>query len=109
MLAAGELEPRDRGRCMAGQHVAVRGDHDRGRAPAAHAGLRQILIEVGEHPENVDLGADALTEALDRFLRAPELLPRRQERLLVGDRPAVVLRVRKLEPLRPEIEGETST
>ena len=102
----GELEARDRRRGLARQHVAVRGDHHRRRAPAAHARLGQVLEVVGEHPEDVDLGADPLAEALDRLLRALQLLPRRHERLLVGDRPAVVLRVGQLEPLRAELERE---
>src|SRR5437764_13088116 len=35
----GELEPGDRRRRLAGQHVAVRSDHHRHPAPAAHAWL----------------------------------------------------------------------
>src|SRR5919109_2018914 len=101
-----ELEPRDRRRRLAGQNVAVRSNHDRGPAPAAHAWLRQVLVEVGKHPEDVDLWADSLAEALDGLLRAPKLLPGREQRFLVRDRPAVVLRVGQLEPLRPEIECE---
>ena len=76
------------------------------RAPAAHARLGQILVEVGKHPEDVDARADSLAEALDRLLRPLELLPGRHQRLLVRDRPAVVLRVRELEPLRAELERE---
>ena len=107
MLAdVGELEPGDRRCRLAGQHIAVRSHHDRRPAPAAHAGLRQVLIEVGEHPEDVDLRAHPVAEALDRCLRAAELLPRWQERLLVWHCPAVVLGVGELEPLRPEIECE---
>src|SRR4051812_26323943 len=85
----GELEPGDRRRSLTGQDVTVGRNHDRRPAPAAHARLRQLLIEVGEDPEDVDPGSDALTEALNRLLGAPKLLPRGHERLLVRDRPAV--------------------
>src|SRR5919202_177023 len=102
----GELEPWNRRRSLAGQYGPVRSNHHRRSAPAAHAGLRELLEEVGEHPEDVDLGADPLTEALDRGLGAAKLFPRRHEGVLVDDRPAVVLRVGKLEPLRPELERE---
>src|ERR1700716_2420151 len=79
MLAdVGELEARDRRRRLTGQHVAVRSDHHRRPAPPAHARLRELFVEVGEHPEDVELGADTLAEALDLFLSAPELLPRWQ-------------------------------
>ena len=107
MLAdVGELEPGDRRGRLAGQHVAVRGDHHRRRAPAAHARLRQLLVEVGEHPEHADPRADQLAEALHRFLRALELRASGHQRVLVGDRPPVVLRVRELEPLRVEVQRE---
>ena len=61
---------------------------------------------VGEHPQDVDLGADARAESLDRLLAALELLPRRHQRALVRDRPAVVLRVRQLQPLRAELQRQ---
>src|SRR4051794_24303386 len=102
----GELESRNRRGSLTGQYVAVRSNDHRRPAPAAHARLRQLLVEVGKPPEHVALWPDTLTEALDRVLRPPKLLPRRHERRLVCDRPAVVLRVRKLEPLRAEIERE---
>ena len=102
----GELEPGDRRRRLAGHHLAVGSHHHRRPAPAAHARLRQLLVEVREHPQHVDRRADPLTEADDRLLRAHELLPRRHQRVLVRDRPAVVLRVGELEPLRAELERE---
>src|SRR5436305_12574300 len=102
----GELEPWDRRRGLARQHISVRSDHHRRPAPAAHAWLRQLLIKVREHPQHLHLGTHTLAEALDRFLAAAELLPRWHQRVLVDGRPAVVLRVRKLEPLRPELEYE---
>ncbi len=70
-----ELEARDRRRRLAGQHVAVRRDHDRVVTPAAHAWLRQLLVVVGQHPEDVDLRAEALAEAADRFLAAARAAP----------------------------------
>ena len=102
----GELEPGDRRRGLAGHDLAVRRHHHRRPAPAAHARLRQLLEEVGEHPQDVDLRADPLAEALDGLLRALQLRPRRHQRVLVGDRPAVVLRVGQLEPLRAELERQ---
>ena len=56
-----------------GQHLPF--EDDRRSPPPAHARLRQILVEVGQHPEDVDAQADSLAEALDRLLGPLDLLP----------------------------------
>src|SRR4051812_36481965 len=102
----GELEARDRRRGLAWECLAVGRDDDRGAPPTAHAGLRQVLMDVGEDPEDRDPRADALAEAPHRLLPAVDLCLRRDERLLVDDRPPVVLRVRELQALGAELLGE---
>ena len=61
---------------------------------------------IRQDPQDGDPRPDALAEPLDRRLARFELLARRGKRLLVDDRPAVVLRVRELEPLGVELLGE---
>ena len=75
-----ELEAGDRRGRLARERLAVRRHDDRVRAPAAHARLRQVLVVVGQHPEDRDPRADALAEALHRLLAALELLARRHQR-----------------------------
>ena len=89
-------------RCaVAGQHAAVGRDHEMRARPAAHAGLRPVAEVVGQHEQ--DLGARRARAFLGHHLRGGlELLARRQQRGAVRERPAVVLRVRELEPVGVE-------
>src|SRR4051812_31775755 len=102
----GELEVGNRRRRLTRKRVAVRGDDHRGASPATHARLREVLVIVRQDPEDSDPRADAVAEPLDRLLTALELLARGGKRLLVHHRPAVVLRVRELEPLGVELLGQ---
>ena len=90
---------------MAGEHLAGGGDVHEALAPAAHAGFRALRVVVGH--DHVD-GEDAfqpLALALDELDRLIAVIARDQGGAIeIG--PAVILHVRDLETLRPELDGE---
>ena len=92
---------------VAGQHLARRRDVDDAAAPAAHAGLGAPGVVV-RHDEVDD--EDAL-EALARLARRARRCSSTWSRVGIRawpvlQRPAVVLHVRHLEPLRAEALGQ---
>ena len=77
------MQAGDHCRGVAGKRFTAGCDENHFACPPAHARLRQLLVEVGQHPQHVNPGSDALAKALDRLLSAPELLPGGQQRLLI--------------------------
>ena len=102
----GEGEPGDRRRRLAGQDVAVRA-----RPPARSGPSRPCTAWAGPRrgrgaPRGPRPWARHARGSAARPPPRAELLPRRQQRLLVEHGPAVVLGVRELEPLGAQIEGQ---
>ena len=98
---APELEPGQLGGAVARQHAPVGRDDDALAPPAAHARLRAVAVIVGQHEQDLDAGGLA-AQARHHLRGRVELRARGQQRRAVAQRPALVLRVRELEPLRAE-------
>src|SRR5256885_2231992 len=83
----------------AGQHLPVRADHELPAAPPVLAGLRGVVVVVGDHVDDLHPVAVALLRELCGRGRPVDLLPARHDGRPVLQRPAVELGVRQLQPL----------
>src|SRR5690606_21743347 len=70
-----ETERGDRLRRMAGEHGAVGGDIEPGRAPAAHAGLRELRVMIGGHIVDDEDALQPLARCEDDLARPLRLRP----------------------------------
>src|SRR3989454_3293588 len=98
----GELERGDAAGRVTRPHLAGGGDRHVRAGPAAHAGLGILLVIVRQHPYDLELRPEPRALLLHHAPRGVELLPRRHEGVAVVQRPAVELRVGKLDALRAE-------
>lgn len=93
----GLVEVRQRCRGRAGQDRAVRGDGERERTPAAHAGFRRGVHPVGSDPHQLHRSVEEFTPTCDRGPGLLDLFAGRQQGGAVAQRPAVELGVREFD------------
>src|SRR5215469_16080965 len=91
---------------MARQHSARRRNVQETPSPATHAGLRPLGIVVRRDVIDDQPAGEAGTCSVNRRGGSIKLLPARQQRGPVRQRPSVVLNVGNLEPVGAEHYGE---
>ncbi len=104
--ARSKLIARDGIRRVAGQHAAVGGDVDEPAAPAAHAGLGQVGVQIGQHVVDDQLAAQGLAPFRDDGIRAGQRGFVGDQRRAVDQRPAMILHMRHLQPPGTERHGK---
>jgi len=88
--------PRNLAGFVTGQDTARRIDDERQSCPAAHAGFGSIRKIIGQHEEDGRARRILRRRVLDGAAGRHQLLPCRHERSSVAERPAVVLRIRRI-------------
>ena len=91
-----ELEARNHTGGMARQHAAGRIDQHLLMSPAVHARLGIFRVIVGQNKIDPQVAFEPLARGFHDLDGAVHLLPRRQQRLAIAQRPAVILHVRDL-------------
>ncbi len=97
-----EFQTGDRFGGMARQHFAARCHIERTPPPAAHTRFGQPGMVIWHHSIDDDLAVMLAPQFLDGCGRAPDLLLRRHQGRAILQRPAVILRVRDLDPAGAE-------
>src|SRR5207248_11792686 len=96
----------DPARRMAGPDFARWRDGHVGARPATHARLGELLVIVGEDPDDLELRPETGRLPLDHLPSRRALALGRPERVAAVERPTVKLGVGELDPLGAERLGE---